>query len=107
MGNRIVNAGRPNQLAYDDTFSPVDHKRSSTCHQRQIPHKNLMFINLVCFFVVEPYPHLQRRSISRITFFTLFNRVLYVILAQSKIDKFQAQVSAVIRNRRDVVEHFF
>ena len=90
MRDRIVNARRTNQLAYDYTLCPVNYESTGAGHQWQVAHEYFMLIDFVCFFVVKSYSHLKWRSVSRITFFTLFNRVLHVILAQSKINKFQA-----------------
>ena len=81
MRNGIINTGRTHKLTYDNTLCTIDHKSTGCCHKRQITHKDFMFIDFVCFFVVKPYPHLQRSSICGVTFFTLFDCVLHVFLA--------------------------
>ena len=66
-----------------------------------------MFIDLICLFVVKSYLHFKRCSISSIAFFTFLDCVLGFICAQCKVDKFQAQMSAVIGNRRNIIKYFF
>ena len=107
MSNPVVNAGRTDKLAYDNTLRPIDYKGSRLGHQRQVPHEDFVFVDLVILFVVKSDSYLQRRSIGRIPLFALFDRVLYFILAQSEINKFQTQVTTVIRDRRNITEHLF
>ena len=106
MSNCIIDARRTHQLAYNYTLRPVDYERTRTRHQRQITHEYLVLVDLICLFVMKSYPYLKWRRIGGITFFTLFNRVFHVFLTQSKVNKFQAQMTAVIGNRGNVIKYF-
>ena len=66
-----------------------------------------MLIDLVSLLVVKSDLDLQRCRISCISFFALRNCVLYIVLTQCKIYKLQAQMTAVISDRRDIIENFF
>ena len=106
MTNRIVNAGRTNQLANDNTFSTVNYKGSGLCHQRKITHEDLVFTDFFFLLVVQANRNSQRRRISCISLFTLFNRIFHIVLAELKVYKFKAQGTAVVSNRRDIIKDF-
>ncbi len=107
MGDSVIYTGGAHQLAYNYTLRTINHKRSGFRHQREIAHKNLMLVDLICFLVVKSYLHLQRCRVGGIAFFAFRNRILYIILTQCKVNEFQTQMSAVIRDRRDIAEDFF
>ncbi len=106
MSDCVIDARRTHQLAYNDTLCPIDHKGSGLCHQRQISHKDFMLVDLVCFFIVETNLYFQRSSISSISLFAFLDGSFHVFLAQSKINKFQAQMTAVVGNRGNVIKYF-
>ena len=107
MINCIVNAGRTNQLAYDNSLRTVDYKGTGFCHQRKITHKDLMFADLFLLLIVQTNCNGQRSSISSISFLAFFNRIFHIVLVQFKVYKLQTQGSAVVSNRRDIIEHLF
>src|SRR5699024_3808007 len=107
MGNSIVSSRRADKLVYDNTLCAVDHKGSRLCHQREISHKDLVFVYLIIFLIIQPYSDFQRRRVSRITLFALVDRVLHVVFTKRKIDKFQTQMSAVVSDRGNIVEDLF
>ena len=107
MGNRVIDAWRTYQLADNYTLGSIDYKGASLCHQRKVSHENFMFVDLVIFFVYQSYSNFQRCRISYISFFALLNGIFRIIHAQSKVDKFQAEFSAVICDRRNVIKDFF
>ena len=80
MANSIINTGRTNQLAYNNTLCSVNNKRSGIRHQRKIAHKNLMLVDLFFILIVESYANLQRSCISSIPLLTFFDRILNFIL---------------------------
>ena len=56
--------------------------------------------------VVKTYTNFQRSCVCGIPLLALFNRVLHIIFAQSKVHKFQAELSTIILDRRDVIKNF-
>ena len=66
-----------------------------------------MLIDLIILFVVKSDLYLQRRCVGCIPLFTFLDGILRVFLAQCKVYEFQAQIAAVVCNRRDVIEHLF
>ena len=58
MTDRIVDTGRTNQLADDNTFRSIDNEGSVFCHERKITHENLMLVDLVVLFVIESHADL-------------------------------------------------
>ena len=107
MGDGIIDSGGTYQLAYNNSLCAVDHKRTRRCHQRKISHENLVFIDLFCFLIDQSYFDFQRCRISHVALFTLLDSVFRVLLVKCKVDKFQAELSAVVRDRRDVIKYFF
>ena len=105
MRDSVVNSRGTHKLTDDNTLGAVDYERTCLCHQRKISHEDFMFVDLIILFVVKSHFHFQRCGICRITFFTLVDRVLYFILAESEIDEFQTEMTAVICDRGNVIEH--
>ena len=108
MINRIVNSGGTNELADDNTFCAIDHECTCLRHQRQVTHENLVFIDFICLFIIKTYFYLQGSCECRISFLAFFDGVLEIILtgAEREVYKIQTQMSAVIGDGRDVIEHF-
>ena len=87
--NIVIDTGRTNQLADDNTFRTVDDKCACVRHDRQIAHINLLHGNLnvlqniiagsgtvlilIRLVVTEQYIDIQRCSIGRIALFTFIN----------------------------------
>ena len=106
VSDPVIDTGGTHQLTDDNTFRAIDYKGAGFCHQRQVAHENFMLVDLVFFLVVQTHFHLQRCRIGRVALLTLFNRILYFIFTQSKVYEFQAEPSAVIRDRGNIVEDF-
>ena len=102
MVNTIVDTRGTYQLADDDTLRAVDHESSRLCHKRQITHENLMFVDLIRFLIIETNSYFQRSSVGGIPFFAFFDRVLCTLFVKCKVGKLQAQLSAVVGNRRNI-----
>ena len=107
MANGIVNARRTHQLADDDTLRSIDHEGARLGHQREISHKNFMFVDLVCLFIMKADLHFQRSCVCGVPLLTLGDGILHIVSAQCEIHEFQAQLTAVIRDRRDIRKYFF
>ena len=65
-----------------------------------------MFIYFFSFFINQTHSNLQRCSISHISLFTLFDRILCILFVKCKVDKFQTELSAIVCDWRNVVEYF-
>ena len=102
----IINAGRPHQLADNDTLRSVDDERAGVGHQRQIPHEDLGFLNVLRLIVDKTNLNFDGRGVRCIPLFALFYRILDIILAQSVINKLKAKMPGKIGNRRNIIEHF-
>ena len=89
MSDSVVDTGRTNQLADDNTFRAVDHKSTGLSHQRKIAHENLMLTDLFLLLVIKANLNLKRCCECSISLFTLFDRILHVVFAEFKIHKFQ------------------
>ena len=82
MRNVEVDTGGTYQLAYDDTLGSVDNERTCLGHEGEVAHEYLMVLNyILVLFIVKSNFNLEGRRVSRITFLTLFNGILNVILA--------------------------
>ena len=99
--------GRTHQLTYNDTFRAIDYESTRLRHERKVTHEDLMFVNLICFFIIKANPDIQRRRICCITLFALFNCILHLVFAKCKINKFQTQMTTVVRNRGNIVKYLF
>ncbi len=54
----IVDARRTNQLRNDYTFSTIDYKSTALCHQREIAHKDVGFLDFSALFIEQPGGHM-------------------------------------------------
>ena len=91
----IVNAGGTNQLADDNTFCTVDDEGTCFCHQREITHKDFLFLQFVQFSVIQSCFYFQCCRIGGITFLTFFNGE-FGFGIQCKINEFQHQIAAEV-----------
>ena len=108
MGDSVINTRRTNQLADDNTLRSIDHEGACLCHKREVAHEDFMFIDLVLLLIDQTDPDFERCCIGSIALLALFNRILHIgrICAQLVVDKLQAQLTAVVLNRGDVIESF-
>ena len=106
MADRIINARRTNQLAYNNTFRAVDYECTRLCHKRKIAHKNLMDNDFFLLLIIKTNLNHKGGRIGGIPLLTLFNRIFHKILAKLEICEFQTQMSAVICDWRNIVKHF-
>ena len=102
----VVDTGRTNQLADDNTFCAIDYESTGLSHQRKITHEDLMLTDFFLLLVIKANLNLKRCCKGSISLFTLFDRILHVVPAEFKIHKFQTQGTAVVSDRRDVVKDF-
>ena len=102
----VINAGGTDQLADDNTLSPVDDKCSVLGHQREISHKDLLRLDYtVVFLIIKMNKYLQGSRIGAVALFALFDGILCVLLIEPVARKRKAQMSAVVLDRRNVVQH--
>ena len=106
MANSIINSRRTYQLAYNNTLCAIDDKRAGSRHKRQISHKDVMLADLFCLIIMKSYLDLKGCSVSCISLLALFDGIFHIVSAQFKADKFQAQIAIVIRDGRNIPEHF-
>ena len=106
MSDSVVDTGRTNQLADDNTFCAIDYESTGLSHQRKITHEDLMLTDFFLLLVIKANLNLKRCCKGSISLFTLFDRILHVVSAEFKIHKFQTQGTAVVSDRRDVVKDF-
>lgn len=66
-----------------------------------------MLFDFIRFLIMKSYFHLHRSGICGIPLLTLFNGIFNIISAQLEIDEFQAELIAVIPNRRNVLKYLF
>ncbi len=102
---RIIDTGRAHKLADDNTFRAIDDEGACFRHQGEIAHEDFLFLQFVQLPVVKPRLYLQGSRICRITFLTFLNGVLWFGI-QRKINEFQNQVAAEIRNWGNVLKNF-
>ncbi len=103
----VVDTGGTNKLADDDTLGAVDHEGSVLGHQRKISHKDLLALDLaVVLLVIQLNKHFQRRRIGAVPFLALLDRILGILLLEPVTGKSQAEMSAVVLDRRNIVQYF-
>ena len=107
MVNAVVNTRRTHQLADNNTLCAVNNKGAGGRHKREISHENLMLTDLVFFAVIEAHFNLQRSLVCCIPLFAFLYGILYIVLAQLEVHEFQAELSAIILNRRYVIKSLF
>ncbi len=103
--NSIIDTGRTDQLADDDSFRAIDHKGAGRGHQRKVAHEDFLFLDFpLRFLVIKAYAHPQRCRIVRVVLLALFDGILDLISAESVAYKGQAEMAAVIVDGRNVVK---
>ena len=65
-------------------------------------------IDFICLFIIKTYFYLQGSCVCRISFLAFFDGIFQLILTgtEREVYKIQTQMSAVIGDGRDVIEHF-
>ena len=102
----IIDAGRTDQLADDDSLSTVDHEGTGIGHQGQIAHEDLMLLHIILIFIVKSDFDFHRSGIGCIPFLAFRDGIFHIIPVQMKVDKIQAEMSCEILDRENIVEHF-
>ena len=100
----IVHAGRTNQLAYNDTFRPVDHKGARRRHEGKIAHKNGGFLDFSRILVEQADLHIQRSAVGSIPFLAFLDGVFR--LAELEAFEGKLQIAVKILNGGNIVEDF-
>ncbi len=97
----VIDAGGTHDLGDDHALGAVDDERAGLGHQREIPHEDLLLLDLAGLPVVEPHVHLQGRGIRRVARLAL-EHVVLGSLVHLVVDEAQLQVARVVGDRSDV-----
>ena len=99
----IIDTGRTDQLADDDTFSTVDDEGPRIGHQREVPHEHGGFFDFAGILIQQADVHIQRSCISSILLFALFHVILGI--TDGEVFKTQFQIVGKIFNGGHVLEY--
>ena len=72
----VIDAGRTDNLGYDDTLGAVYDEGTVFRHEREIAHVNIGLLYLTGQLVRQTHVHLQRSGIVHIPFLALLHRIL-------------------------------
>ena len=101
-------------LRNDHALSAVDDKRTLVCHQRDIAHKHVLFLDVVHGFRARGFVHVKydqaqrrfyRRRVCQIALHALFDIVLR--LRQFVLDKLQHAVAGKVADGENGFKYFF
>ena len=99
----VVHAGRTHELGDDHALRAVDDERAVLGHQGKIPHKDVLFENLVLYLVYEPHLHPQGKRVRRVAVAALF----FVVLRRFPelvVEKIQFEVVGKVGDRRVILK---
>ena len=102
----IVNAGRTHELRYNDALRTVNHKSTAVCHQREVTHENLGFLDLAGFLIQQAGCYPKSRSVSGIAFLAFLYAVIGLVI-QFVVYKIQYQISGIVRDAGNIAENLF
>ena len=97
----VVHAGRADNLGDHDPLRAVDNEGAGVGHEGEIPHEDLLLLDLFRLLVPQADLHLQRRGVVGVPGLALFHVVLgfFVHLI---VDEGQLQVALIVGNRAHV-----
>ena len=104
LAGTIENTGRANQLADNHALGTVGDKGTGIRHQREIPHEDLLLLDLAGLLIQKTGCDVQRRRIGGVTLFAFLNGI-FGMLVQAVIDEFQRKVAGIILDRANVMQH--
>ena len=94
----VIDAGRTNQLGYDDALRAIDHKGAAFRHQREIAHKDLGFLDLSTLLVQEAGGHPECSRIGGVALLALFHAIVRLVDIQFVVHKIEDQIARIVRN---------
>ena len=101
--DRVVHAGRTNELRNDYALRAVDDKRAVLRHEREVPHVDVRFDNFVLHFIAKAHPHFKGKRISRVAVAALLLVILRLV-PERVIEEIEFEVIGEVRDRRKILE---
>ena len=102
----VVHARGADDLRDDDTLGPVDDEGARVGHDGEVPHKDLLLIDLVVLGVAQLYPHLDGGGVGGVPGLALLHVVLGLFV-HGEVHEGQLQVAAVVHDGAHIPEHLF
>ena len=97
----VDDAGGTDDLGNDNTLGTVDHEGTGLGHQGEVPHVDLVLLDLPRLLIGKTDEHLKRRLVGRISLLALLHRILRGGVDR-EIDKFNREVARIVVDGRDV-----
>ena len=104
VGHAVEHARGADQLADDDALGAVDDEGARVGHQGEIPHEDLLVLDLARLLVQQPGGDPQGGGIGDVAALALLDAVLGLFV-EAVIHEAQRQVAGVILNGANVMEH--
>ena len=99
----VIHAGGTDDLRHHYALRAIDDESAGMGHQGEVPHEDLLFLNLLRLLVAKTHGHLQRRRVGRVPRLALLHVVLGV-LVHLIVDERQLQISLIVGNRTHIGE---
>ena len=99
-----VDAGGTDNLRDNDALGTIDDKRAALCHNREISHKDFLFLDFFRLLVAQPDPNLQGACIGGIAGLAFLFGILRLVI-HGIINETQFQVAGVVRHRVHILEN--
>ena len=100
----VVYTGGTHQLGHDDPLGAVDDEGTRIGHDGEVPHEDLLLLDLLGLLVAQAHLHLDRGGVGGVLGLALLNGVLGGIV-HGEADEGQLQIAGVVRDGLYVVEH--
>ncbi len=105
VADPVINAGRADELADDNTLGAIDNEGARVRHEGKRTHVLLMLFDFAVLFVVEAHRHLERCLIIGVALLALFDRILDFVPAEPEVHKLKAQLARIIFDRGNIREY--
>ena len=92
-----IDARRTDDLGDDHALGAVDDERAAGCHEREVAHEDLLFLDLLGLLVAQANADLQRGGVGGVAGFALLLGVLG-LLVHGIIHERQFQIAGIVRN---------
>ena len=99
-----VHTGRTGDLRDDHALGPVDDEGAGLSHDGEIPHEDLLLLDLLRLLVAQAHLHLDGGGVGGVPGLALLHVVLG-LLVHGVVDEGQLQVAGVVRNGVHILEH--
>ncbi|CDB30393.1 uncharacterized protein BN490_01581 [Firmicutes bacterium CAG:137] len=99
----VVHPGRADNLGDDNTLAAVDDEGAAVCHNGEVPHEDLLLLDLVGLRVAQAHPNLDGASVGGIPLHALLHSILGLI-PHGEIQEGQLQLPAEVRDRAHIPE---